>query len=164
MENKRRRTRQPRVADNPMAELARQVVREAADSIGTADDLAARMEPHLRRLYGNSAIYQYVNGRAVPPGDVLLAAAAAAGISLDARIGVGPDDAEVEELRTRLVELAGQMGELQRRPAGGEAAPEGDVRSGRVAQRRRWARDSTTAQPAPQAPQGGRSSRRNRGA
>ena len=72
-----------------MATVARQVLVEAERVFKKADALAAEMEPHLGRLYTNSAIYSYTNERSVPPGDVLLAAALAAGISLDEKLGIG---------------------------------------------------------------------------
>jgi hypothetical protein len=71
-----------------MAVLAREVLVEAERAFKRAEVLAAAMEPHLRKRYGDSAIYAYTNERAVPPGDVLLAAARAAGISLDGKLGL----------------------------------------------------------------------------
>src|SRR6266699_7281301 len=117
MKSPRRRRREPRAADNPMAVLARQVLVEAERAFRKADALAAGMEPHLRKRYGDSAIYAYTNERAVPPGDVLLAAALAAGISLDEKLGIGRQQSEMErqvdELRSEIAELRGVVVSLQ---------------------------------------------------
>src|SRR5215469_9924776 len=95
------RTREPRVRDNPMARLAHQVMVEAEQAFRRADALAAGMEPHLLKLIKNSAIYGYTNDRPdrnVPPGDVLLAAALAAGISLDEKLGLVRQVQDIDEL------------------------------------------------------------------
>lgn len=106
-----------------MAILAYRVLDEAARAVGTADALAVRMEPHVHKRYGNSAIYAYTNERAVPPGDVLLAAALAAGISLDDKLGIGREPSEAErqmaELRAEMAQLRGQVAELQERDRAG---------------------------------------------
>src|SRR5690349_12625886 len=103
------RHRPPRAPENPMALIAQRIFDRAVDAAGTADVLAAQMEPHLRKRYGNSAIYAYTNKRAVPPGDVLLAAALAAGISLDGELGIGREPTEVErqmeQLRAEMIQL-----------------------------------------------------------
>ena len=142
-----------------MALLASQVLDEAVEAIGTADALAARMEPHLEKRYGDSAIYAYTNKRAVPPGDVLLAATLAAGISLDEKLGIGREPSEVErqmeELRAQMSHLSGEVADLRGQLAGrGEAAPRLETgtdvaatESGRAAQRREWARRSAGSPP-----------------
>src|SRR5579883_3186939 len=84
-----RHGRPSRSPDNPMAALARQVLVEAERAFATAPALAAALAPHLGRRYSDSSIYAYTNERSVPPGDVLLAAALAAGISLDDKLGLG---------------------------------------------------------------------------
>src|SRR6266536_487708 len=87
----KRRLREPRVRDNPMARLAHAVMFEAERVFRRADALAGEREPHLLKRVNDSAIYAYTNDRPdrnVPPGDVLLAAALAAGISLDQKLGV----------------------------------------------------------------------------
>src|SRR5215472_8359398 len=92
--SRKRRRREPRVRDNPMARIAHAVMVEAERAFRRADALAAGMEPHLRKRVNDSAIYGYTNDREdrnVPPGDVLLAAALAAGISLDQKLGIPPD-------------------------------------------------------------------------
>lgn len=143
-----------------MAHLAHQVLNEAARAAGTADALAMRMEPHVHRRYGNSAIYAYTNERAVPPGDVLLAAALAAGISLDKKLGIGSEPTDVErrmaELRAELTALRGLVADLQERISGTEGAPDaGQVttdRPAREARRREWARRSVASPPGPSGP------------
>ena len=68
------------------------------------------MEPHLLKRINNSAIYGYTNDRQdrnVPPGDVLLAAALAAGISLDEKLGMVRQAHDMEELRAQIADRAG---------------------------------------------------------
>jgi hypothetical protein len=142
-----------------MAALARRVLIEAERAFETAPALAAAMEPHLGRRYSDSSIYAYTNERSVPPGDVLLAAARAAGISLDEKLGLRAGGgieyqidelwAKVAELRACLARLEGRL-EGEERGWGGGEEPEG-TKSGadRRAQRRRWARRSRSSPPAP---------------
>lgn len=160
-----------------MAILAREVLTEAERRFKRADVLAAEMEPHVQRLYTNSAIYSYTNERAIPPGDVLLAAALAAGISLDGKLGIGQQPTEMElqvdELRTEVAQLRDQMANLHHRLAGGEP-PDGPARqtaedaaaakARRSAERREWARRSEAAPSAPAQGISGRRSGRGRGA
>jgi hypothetical protein len=140
-----------------MALLARQVLDAAVESVGTADALAVQMEPHLHKRYGNSAIYAYTNQRAVPPGDVLLAAALAAGISLDEKLGIGRQPTEVErqmnELRAEMDELRGAVAGLQAQRMDDDGSPDPSESSAegaeldRRAQRRRWATGAAAATP-----------------
>ena len=156
MKPPRRRQREPRVADNRMAVLARQVLVEAERTFRKADALAVQMEPHLQKLYRNSAIYSYTNERAVPPGDVLLAAALAAGISIDEKLGINRPETEVErqlgELRSQVAQLREEVASL-RGPGVEETAEspapkaEAPVESTRAAKRREWARQSTASPP-----------------
>src|SRR5262249_20633311 len=100
-----------------MAVLARLVLVEAETALDKADARGAAMEPHLHRRYSDSAIYSYTNERSVPPGDVLLAAALAAGISLDqkldlARRQTGAGD-EIDELRAEMAQLRGLVANLE---------------------------------------------------
>src|SRR6266511_2241456 len=88
---RKQRVRQPRVPNNPMALVAHRVMDQAERAFRTAYRLAAEMEPHLRQRISDSQIYQYTTEseqRNVPPGDVLLAAALAAGISIDQELGI----------------------------------------------------------------------------
>jgi hypothetical protein len=166
-----KRHRPPRAADNAMAQLAHRLLDEAVRLAGTADALAMQMEPHVGKRYGNSAIYAYTNARAVPPGDVLLAAALAAGISLDERLGLVRQQDEVErqvddlrvemaQLRTEVAALQGRLPERDDAPAETSSPPR--VETARQAQRREWARRSMPAgPPIPPAP-GDRAAGRNR--
>jgi hypothetical protein len=167
------RHRPPRAPQNPMARLAQQVLDEAVRAAGTADALAERMEPHVQKRYGNSAIYAYTNERAVPPGDALLAAALATGISLDEKLGFVRQQSEVErqveELRAEMAELRGMVaglhgGQLRPDEAGGqEPAPDvADVRAERQAQRQDWARRSVGPAPSAQTPPANRPAGRPR--
>jgi hypothetical protein len=156
-----------------MARLAQQVLDEAVRAAGTADALAERMEPHVQKRYGNSAIYAYTNERAVPPGDALLAAALATGISLDEKIGLVRKQSEVErqveELRAEMSELRGIVADLQggldRRPEtpDRDAAPDMEaIRAARRAAREEWARQSSGDPPPEQLPPASRSAGRPR--
>jgi hypothetical protein len=156
-----------------MARLAQQVLDEAVRAAGTADALAERMEPHVQKRYGSSAIYAYTNERAVPPGDALLAAALAAGISLDEKLGLvrkqGEVERQVEELRVEMAELRGMVTKLQGGPArrdeaaDQEQAPDMEaIRAKRRAEREEWARRSTEAAPPTQVPSADQSASRPR--
>jgi hypothetical protein len=147
-----------------MAVLARTVLEQAVKAADTADALTALMEPHLHKRYGGSAIYQYTNDRAVPPGDVLLAAAAATGISLDEKLGIGSDRTELrrqmDDLRLEVARMREEMGELRAASpgAGGAAAA---AESSRAGSRRDRARRSAAARDPGQSPTS-RGSGRNR--
>lgn len=162
-----RRSRPPRSPDNAMAVLARQVLVEAERALDKADALAAAMEPHLQRRYSDSAIYSYTNERSVPPGDVLLAAALAAGISLDEKLGIvrprTETGREIDELRAEMDELRSVVAGLQDRLTGerGASTDLASIESGRRAKRREWARRSEPGQ-VPQSTPGGRPGGRDR--
>jgi hypothetical protein len=150
-----------------MALLAHGVLDEAVEKVGTADALVARMEPHLHKRYGDSAIYAYTNKRAVPPGDVLLAAALTAGISLDEKLGIARQEAvvetQVDELRAEMAQLREAVANLQGQLVGQEAPQDATfIEAGREAQRRAWARRSPAAPPAQPGPSGRRASRDRR--
>jgi hypothetical protein len=61
----KRRTRQPRVRDNPMARVAHEVMVEAERAFRRADALSAGMEPHLLKRVNDSSIYGYTNERLI---------------------------------------------------------------------------------------------------
>lgn len=160
-----------------MARVAHEVMVEAERAFRRADALSAEMEPHLLKRVNQSAIYGYTNDRAdrnVPPGDVLLAAALAAGISLDQKLGLALKTPEVEmnDLRTEVAEMRDEMARLRAEVAGtarrsSEAPADGGIdaaREERAAQRRAWAARSQPAAPADQPIQpqrrGGRGSSR----
>jgi hypothetical protein len=174
---KARRHRPPRVPDNPMAQIARQIAKDAIDEAGTADALTAGMESHLQRRLGGSALYAYTNDRAVPPGDVLLAMALATGISLDDRLGIGREPSEVER---QLDDFRSEMDRMRDTIAGLQArldAPSTDARpsereadqhaqaaaADRAANRREWARGAPADGPATVASPPSRRSGRQRG-
>ena len=113
---------------NEATATIRDVIHRARQAIGSGARLAAR----LRELgigpdegYSESAVSNWVQGRTMPPADVLLAAAGIAGISLghqghdsgapeeattDWRAIVEHLQAEVDELRTDVIHLYGQLG------------------------------------------------------
>jgi hypothetical protein len=146
-----------------MARIAHEVMVEAERAFRRADALAGGMEPHLLKRVNDSAIYGYTNDRPdrnVPPGDVLLAAALAAGISLDQKLGLAPGtrDTDLEEMRTQIAEMREEMASL-RDELSGEPA---DTKADRAAQRLAWARRSASAgtptPPVPTPRRGGRTS------
>jgi hypothetical protein len=167
----KRRRREPRVRDNPMALVAHDVMVKAEEKFRRAHLLAEAMEPHLLQRISESKVYSYTNDREdrnVPPGDVLLAAALAAGISLDQRLGLVPDprDAEMNELRAQIAAMRNEMANLRAELTGRDSArDEAAARAERVAQRRAWAVRSEaskppTGQPTPETRRPGRSGRR----
>ena len=155
-----------------MARLAQQVLDEAVRAAGTADALAERMEPHVQKRYGNSAIYAYTNERAVPPGDALLAAALATRISLDEKLGLARQQSEVErqveELRAEMAEMRGILANLQGghgsqdEAANQESAPDMEaILAKRRADREAAIRQSAGDEPPPEMPGANRSAGRS---
>ncbi len=78
--------------------LVQEVLDEARRSAGSGPALAERLEAEgvgSDGRYSESAISNWIKGRTMPPADVLLAAAALGGISLDLKLAttsVGEDD------------------------------------------------------------------------
>ncbi len=113
------------------AAAVREILEEARRTVGTGPLFAARLEelgvgPENGR-YSESAISNWINGRTMPPADVLLAAATIAGISLDERLlGQPPSpgssetapwrdavdrlQTQLDALRSDLIELYGRLG------------------------------------------------------
>ena len=151
----KRRERQPRVRNNPMALVAHRVMVDAERAFRTADRLAAGMEGHLLQRISDSQIYQYTTEREqrnVPPGDVLLAAALAAGISIDEELGLVRQASDIEEMRAQIAEMREEMAGL--RAALGQQVEEPDrvaARAERAAARQAWAQRSRASGP-PSAP------------
>jgi hypothetical protein len=123
----------------------RDVVHGAVRRAGKAQALAAQLQDRLGRSYNYRTISAWARGDAMPPADALLAAAQAADISLDERLGIGREVSQLErelgELQaevSRLGELTGQMWALlldtrgkaglpmpQREPAASASQPRG---------------------------------------
>jgi hypothetical protein len=152
------RRRQPRVRDNPMARIAHDVMVEAERALRRADALSVGMEPHLLKRVSDSTIYAYTNDREdrnVPPGDVLLAAALVAGISLDQKLGLTPEtpETELDGLRAQMAEMRQEMASLRAEVVGRDGTPadgaptadDAGTKVDRAAQRRNWARQSGAA-------------------
>ena len=162
---KKLRERQPRIRNNPMALVAHRVMVEAERAFKTADQLAVGMEPHLLQRISDSQIYQYTTEREqrnVPPGDVLLAAALAAGISVDRELGIVRQASEIEDMRVQIAEMREEMASL-RAALGQPAETRSDrdaARAERAAQRQAWAQRSQAAAgasaPPPATRRGGR--------
>jgi hypothetical protein len=139
-----------------MAALAQEVVTEAKTAFATADKLAAAMRPHLLQQVSNSKIYQYTTRnkerkRNVPPGDVLLAAALVAGISIDEKLGLLRQVTEIDVLRAQFAEMREEMASLRAALAGhagphvegADIADDADsAKVSRAAQRKAWAQRS----------------------
>ena len=135
-----------------MALVAHRVMVEAERAFKTADRLAAGMESHLLQRISDSQIYQYTTEREqrnVPPGDVLLAAALTAGISLDRELGMVRQASDIEEMRIQIAEMREEMASL--RAALGQQAEEPvdrtAARAERAAQRQAWAQRSRASGP-----------------
>jgi hypothetical protein len=160
-----------------MARIAHDVMVEAERAFRRADALSAGMEPHLLKRVNQSAIYGYTNDREdrnVPPGDVLLAAALAAGISLDGKLGLAPDTthAVTADVRAQLAEMRDEIAQLRAEVTGLKGAPSpvpddrdmATVKAERAAQRRAWAErshaDVAAGEPARTTRGGGRSAGR----
>src|SRR5690348_15826534 len=139
-ESPKRRRREPRVRDNPMARIAHEVMVEAERTFRRADALSAGMEPCILERVDDSAITGYTNDRQdrnVPPGDVLLAATLAAGVSLGQKLGLagGALDAELREMRAQIAEMREEMATMRDKLSG---EPD-DAKARRRAQRLAWA-------------------------
>lgn len=148
----KRRERQPRVRNNPMALVAHRVMVEAERAYRTADRLAAAMESHLLQQISDSQIYQYTTEREqrnVPPGDVLLAAALAAGISIDQELGMVRQASDIEEMRVQITEMREEMASLRAALAQQAETPSdrAAARAERAAERRAWAQRSQAGGP-----------------
>jgi transcriptional regulator with XRE-family HTH domain len=84
--------------------------------------------------YSESAVSNWIKGRARPPADVLLAAASLYGISLDTRLGLEPsalsgEPNDLDELRTALHRLEALVHERLAPPAEDAAFSSRDVRA-----------------------------------
>jgi hypothetical protein len=133
-----------------MAVLARELLDEALHKFDSADALAAEMESDLKRVYSSSAIYAYAPGRqGVPPGDVLLAAARAGGISLDEKLGIRREASAIDELRGQVESLREQVESLMS-GQGVSTAP--TAAEARRRERREWASQAAAQQTSAQAP------------
>jgi hypothetical protein len=139
-----------------MTRIAHEVMVEAERAFRRADALSAGMEPHLLKRVNQSAIYGYTNDRAdrnVPPGDVLLAAALAAGISLDRKLGLNSEApaSEMADLRGQVAEMRDEMAQLRAEVSDRRDAPPAmpddlaTAKAKRAAERRAWAERSQRA-------------------
>ena len=107
-------------------EVVQQVVDEARRKAGSGPALALELQkvgaaPESGR-YSESAISNWSKGRAMPPSDVLLAAAFVSGISIDAKLarnateeaGVSLTDSRaIQDLRDQIADLQQKQGRLQ---------------------------------------------------
>ena len=99
------------------AALVREIVEEARRTVGSGPRLAERLEdlgigPETGR-YSESAVSNWIKGRTMPPGDVVLAAARLAGISIDERLRPAIDQTDDNDWRKALDELQSQIDALQ---------------------------------------------------
>ena len=111
------------------AALVREIVEEARKTVGSGPRLAERLEdlgigPETGR-YSESAVSNWIKGRTMPPGDVVLAAAWLAGISIDSRLLATAEAAnaaadwqeaveelqvQIEALQAQIIEVCGRLG------------------------------------------------------
>jgi transcriptional regulator with XRE-family HTH domain len=108
------------------AQKVREVVEEARRRAGSGPALAGLLEeagvgPENGR-YSESGISNWVKGRAMPPADVLLAAAAVGHVSLDSKLraaeapgvpGEAGDLVDVDQLAREVQDLRRQYGRLE---------------------------------------------------
>lgn len=110
------------------AELVRDVLDEARRIVGSGPAFAERLRSQgvgpATGLYSQSAVSNWINGRTMPPADVLIAAARIAGISLDERIhgatvaagrsggpAVEPElQRQIDVLQAQMLEVYGRLG------------------------------------------------------
>jgi hypothetical protein len=91
-----------------MATMVQEIVGEARDRAGKGIVLLRQIEPLVGRLYDDSSVSAWATGRAVPPGDVLMAIAKVSGISLDGYLSSKPNlEARMKKLEERLDDLGG---------------------------------------------------------
>ena len=129
------------------ATLVRDVLDEARRTVGSGPAFAERLRNEgvgpATGLYSQSAVSNWINGRTMPPADVLIAAARIAGIPLDARIHREPPPGssdvrapseaklqrQIDVLQAQMLEVYGRLGlpwprdrvrgEMDRREASG---------------------------------------------
>lgn len=110
------------------SQKVREVVEEARRRAGSGPALAGLLEetgvgPESGR-YSESGISNWVQGRTMPPADVLLAAASVGRVSLDSKLraaeaapGTGPDEprdlVDVNQLAREVQDLRRQYGRLE---------------------------------------------------
>jgi hypothetical protein len=88
-----------------MATMVQEIVEEARDRAGKGIVLLKQIEPLVGRLYDDSIVSAWTTGRAVPPGDVLMAIAKVSGISIDSYLmAKGSLDARLKYLEDREAE------------------------------------------------------------
>lgn len=106
--------------------LVREIIEDARRRAGTGPVLAQRLEEmgagREQGRYSESAISNWIKGRAMPPADVLLAAATVASISLDDRLAQATSSGDAPPARTDSAptdvdvvvrDLRRQLGQLQ---------------------------------------------------
>jgi transcriptional regulator with XRE-family HTH domain len=108
--------------------VVKTIINEAKVVAGSGPMLAQRLEeigvgPDGR--YSTSAVSNWINGRTMPPADVLLAAAQIAGLSLDEHLGMAVEQIsdgewasvaadmqeQIDALRAQVIELYGRLGQ-----------------------------------------------------
>lgn len=100
-----------------VAQLVRDVLDDARRAVGSGPAFAERLKDlgvgPATGLYSQSAVSNWINGRTMPPADVLIAAARIAGISLDKRIHPASARDEPERDGIAIVHLQHQIDVLQ---------------------------------------------------
>src|SRR5262249_22261603 len=102
-----------------LADVVRQVLEEARRTAGSGTRFAAGLHEigvgGENGHYSESAISNWIKGRTMPPADVLLAAAAVARISLDAKLDQALGNPAVEDASTGelVAEVRRELGRLR---------------------------------------------------
>ncbi len=100
------------------AQLVQEIVEEARRTAGSGPALAALLEdagvgPEAGR-YSESGISNWIKGRTMPPGDVLLATASVGHISLDQKLTQADAAAEDRSESTEITQLRQELEDLRR--------------------------------------------------
>jgi hypothetical protein len=112
------------------AQVVGQLLEDARRRAGKGPALATRLEQlgvvGRGARYSESSISNWIRGRAMPPADVVLAAAKAVGISLDERVGIGHEPTDGER---QLAEMRELLARQEERAAAFEERLEGVVQA-----------------------------------
>jgi len=108
---------------SPWAEIVGGILEEARRRAGKGPALALRLEQlgvvgERGERYSESSISNWIRGRAKPPAEVVLAAAQAADISLDDRLGIGRQASGLEQ---QLAEVRDELARQRRQTSAVEA-------------------------------------------
>jgi hypothetical protein len=120
----------PRPERNEVATTVANVISEAIGRAGKARALAKLIEPLVGREYADRTVSAWGRGDVMPPADVVIAAAAATGLSLDeAVVGIGLERSEVmrrlDQMERRVRDLEARVGSTSPHDVRGKASAMG---------------------------------------